>query len=268
MKQLFQITGNEATSENEVLICELSHYHICLANLSEGSLHSISYFEKSTPLTQDDLVSALEKSGASEKSFKTLLIGSAFPDYSLVPQETAKEKDLGSFLKYSGSSVLQDAVPAQQIQLLYAIPAYFAEIFRDYPSVQTVHVHAAALQTDDIKRDGNYLYLHFTSKEFRVLVMKGGQLQLAQIYPFAAPLDVVYYLLMISAQYNLPQVETTIILSGLVDERSALYKELFQYYNKVEFAAPSGIALPTTEYEPHYFSSTLNLAACVSSVVH
>ena len=268
MKQLFQITGTEAPSADDVLICELSHYHICLAHLADSSIHSIAYFESATPLTQSHVSSVLEKATSHTKSFKTLLIGSAFPDYSMVPQNVAEEKDLDSFLKYSGSSVQQDFVPAQQVQLLYNIPPYFAEIFEAYPSVQTMHVHAAALKADDLNKDGNYLYLHFTSKEFRVLVMKEGQLQLAQIYPFAAPLDVVYYLLMISAQYDLPQAQTTIVLSGLVDERSALYKELFQYYNVVEFAAPSNIALPPTEYHPHYFSSILNLAACASLVAH
>ena len=99
------------------------------------------------------------------------------------------------------------------------------------------------------------------------MALKNGQLQLAQIYPFTAPLDVVYYLLMISAQYDLPQAETKLILSGLLDEASALYKELYQYYTQVEFAYHPDFSLPPTDYHQHYFSSILNLAACASLVV-
>lgn len=266
MKQLFTISQEGSLFENDLLVCELSHYHICVASFNGTALTKLAYYEKATPLTQSNLTDVLQKESPELKSFKTLLIGSAFPDHSLVPQTLSREKDLKSFLQHSGNRTFTDVLPQHGVELVYTLPEYFLEVFANKQLVQTAHVHAAALQSGLANNEDHTILLHFTSKEFRVVALKNGQLQLAQIYPFTAPLDVVYYLLMISAQYNLPQAETTLVLSGLVDEASALYKELFQYYTSVRFASHPEIELPQTDYHQHYFSSILNLAACASLV--
>ena len=266
MKQLFNITG-DGVAQSEVLVCELSHYHVCFAALNGNEVNHLSYYESATPITQSNLSHTIAKEALDLKSFKTLLIGNAFADCALVPLQVAQEKDIQSFLHNSGQKVFTDAVPQMELELVHAMPEYLLEVFEDGPSYQAVHVHTAALQSRFVNDDGNAILLHFTSKEFRVVALKNGQLQLAQIYPFTAPLDVVYYLLMISAQYDMPQADTKLILSGLLDEASALYKELYQYYVQVEFAYHPDVVLPPTDYHQHYFSSILNLAACASLVV-
>lgn len=264
MKQLFYIAPDAEANAEEDLVCELSHYHICFASLVGNRLSRISYYESSTPVMQQDLRSIMEKEVPHTKHFKSLLIGSAFPDYTLVPQNLAAEKDLDSFLQQESRPVFTDTLNKYGLQVVYSFPPYLLDLFpRD--AVHTIHVHTAALHADAPPFE-SALLLHFTSKEFRVLAIKEGQLQLAQVYPFSAPLDVVYYLLMISAQYGMPQDQMVLALSGLIDERSALYKELLQYYSQVQLHTPQGIDLPPTEYQSHYFSSILNLAACASLV--
>jgi len=268
LKQLFNIPGDEA-QHSDLLICELSHYHICLAqaDAATGQIQSLQYYENSTPLTKSDIAELLQVDEINQKRFKTLLVGSAFPDATLVPLQLATENNLHTFLNVSADSpVFSDAIEAQGMQVVYAIPQQFYEVLNAAGQVSTVHVHTAAIRTQQTDA-ASYMALHFTSKEFRVLAVKEGQVQLAQIYPFTAPLDVVYYLLMISAQYNLSQHETIIYLSGLVDEASALYKELYQYYTQVLFAPPGAFTLPPNDHQPHFFSSVYNLAACASSVV-
>mgnify|MGYP003575810094 FL=1 len=267
MKQLFNISSG-AEQSGDLLLCELSHYHICLAGAhAAGAINWLQYYEKATPLTRADLVQLLQQEAIYPKSFKSLLIGSAFPDATLVPSGLAAEKDLGSFLNQQADvPVFTDEIEGQDVQVVYAIPAHFYNILSEGGNATTMHVHTAALRAQETDAN-NYMLLHFASREFRVVAVKEGQVQLAQVYPFTAPLDVVYYLLMISTEYNLPQSETTVYLSGLVDASSALYKELYQYYTKVQFAADAPFSLPQNDYQQHFFSSIFNLAACASSVV-
>lgn len=267
MKQLFNITSEDSQTD-DLIICELSHYHICLAGAdAAGGLNWLKYFEKLTPLTQADVSSVLPQEEAGIKHAKSLLIGSAFPDVTLVPRQLATEKGLNGFINYgTKDKVFVDDVAEQDVQIVYTIPDAFYNLLMQQSNSRTMHVHTAAIKMQPTGI-AYYISLHFTSKEFRVLAVKNGQLQLAQIYPFTAPLDVVYYLLMISAQYGMPQSDTVVEMSGLVDESSALYKEVFQYYTQVQLAAPHQYSWQHSEYQPHFFSSIFNLAACASSVV-
>ncbi len=267
MKQLFNITPAEGHVA-DLLICELSHYHVCLAGADAGgSISWLQYYEKATPVTLSDIDSLLQHKETNPERFPSLLIGSAFPDATLVPRELANEKRLDAFLQTEGSNdVFVDDVAEQKLKVVYTIPTTFYNLLNNESRTRTMHVHTAAIKMQN-EMSENHIALHFTSKEFRVLAVKNNKVQLAQIYPFTAPLDVVYYLLMISAQYHLPQSETVVELSGLIDEASALYKELSQYYTHVQLASPAHTAWPGNEYHPYYFSSIFNLAACASSVV-
>ena len=266
MKQLFTIKPASGQS-TDLLICELSHYHIGLAGAdASGQIAWLQYYEKATPLTSADVSSLLQHEPVASKRFNSLLIGSAFPDATLVPGRLATEKGLHTFLKNApDQNIFVDEVPVQNLQVVYSVPAAFYNLLQQEFTVHSMHVHTAAIKMLDTAA-ANYMALHFTPKEFRVLAVKNGEVQLAQIYPFTTPLDVVYYLLMISAQYNMPQSETVVELSGLVDESSALFKELYQYYTQVQLSGAASVALPENNYQPHFFSSLYNLAACASSV--
>jgi Protein of unknown function (DUF3822) len=84
---------------------------------------------------------------------------------------------------------------------------------------------------------------------------------LAQTYSYTAPEDIVYYLLRIVQQFALSAEEVTVILSGLIDKESALYKELYQYFLQIELRS---VSWNTGDYPAHFFSSLNDLARCES----
>jgi hypothetical protein len=88
--------------------------------------------------------------------------------------------------------------------------------------------------------------------------------QLAQVYAYKTPLDVVYFLLKICYEFALDQSEVFLILSGLIDQDSAMYAELYNYFLNLHFAQAPLFSLPENDYPHHYFTSLYNLAACVS----
>ena len=109
----------------------------------------------------------------------------------------------------------------------------------------------------------NSVQVHFDPKQFRVMVMKEGKPLLAQTYTYSAPLDVVYYLLKIFEQLQLKHEEVQVLVSGLIEEDSALYKELYNYFLHLQMQQGSQITLENNNYPEHFFTSMYNLAACV-----
>ena len=103
----------------------------------------------------------------------------------------------------------------------------------------------------------------FISNYFRVLVVKGKQILLAQMYTYTAPMDVLYYLLKIGKEFQIDQQEVALVLSGFIDEDSALYKEMYNYFSDVSFKPSSVNTLSETNYPQHFFTSLNNLVACV-----
>jgi hypothetical protein len=49
----------------------------------------------------------------------------------------------------------------------------------------------------------------------------------------------------------------------MIDQQSALYKELYQYFLHIEFRNASW-TIPADEYPAHFFTSLNELAQCVS----
>jgi hypothetical protein len=98
-------------------------------------------------------------------------------------------------------------------------------------------------------------------------VIKNNSILLAQIFAYSKPADILYWLLKICKELSLSQNEVKLSISGLIDGRSAMYKELDQYFLNIEFASiANGVKLsnPFHEYPIHFFSSLYKLAACVS----
>jgi hypothetical protein len=91
--------------------------------------------------------------------------------------------------------------------------------------------------------------------------------QLAQIFPYIKVEDILYWLLDICRQFSLPQTEVKLVLSGLIEKKSAIFKELYQYFLNIEFASVTDdirLSGDFYEYPSHFFSSLFKLALCVS----
>jgi len=71
----------------------------------------------------------------------------------------------------------------------------------------------------------------------------------------------LYYLVKISNQFSLSRQELLLQLSGLIDQDSALFTELSQYFLQLEFRP--GL-WQDTGYPDHFFTSLNDLARCAS----
>lgn len=195
-----------------------------------------------------------------------VIVCSAGTQALLIPQKFQQEPSLASAVyQLERYHELSDRIPEWQMVNSYAIPDdVYRQVIDRFPDAQFFHVYTTSLKTHSGFDAPDQLSLQFTTTHFRVLVKKGGKVQLAQTYEYKVPLDVVYFLLKICYEFGLDQSGVFLIVSGLIDQNSPLYEELHQYFLNLHLAPRPAYQLPVSEYPAYYFTSLYNLAACVS----
>jgi hypothetical protein len=260
--------GNTRDTDSGVLLCEWGEAHCCIALLNESSktLACLRYFsvEWNDEAAVENVLHILADLAASATR---VVICSAFPQAVLVPGKMfSEEKDFISSLwgnRYTPQ--LADPINEWQVVNAFALPApLYEKINGRFPGAAITHVYSPELKIYNGFVAEHQMVIHFSPNYFRVIVKRSGQLQLAQIYFYNAPLDVVYYLLKIVEELNLDKDDTYLIVSGLIEESSALYKDIESYFANVHFATPFPVTLPGNVHPQHFFTSMYKLAACVS----
>lgn len=130
------------------------------------------------------------------------------------------------------------------------------------------HLYTLVLQSADKAQlsNGNFCRVIFYNDKFIVAYFREKKLQLLQTFTYQTPEDVAYYLLLICRQFQIPQQEMTLSISGLIDAQSALYTELLKYFAEVQYEIlPESFGTDNMleEFPQHYFSPMLKMSLCV-----
>lgn len=205
--------------------------------------------------------------GGIEGEFHTIRVGNCFAGALLTPRGFFSEDHamLDKIYEPMEPAYLHDQVQEWQLVTEHSMPASIAGSIRErFPSAGFYHAFTPSLKIYNGFVAADQADVHFTTSNFRVLVKKEGQLQLAQTYSYKTPLDVVYFLLKIFYEFGLDQSEAFVIISGLVEQDSALYTELHHYFSNLHFAQAPAYSIPGDDHPQYYFTSLYNLAACAS----
>lgn len=267
MKQLFYIAPSPAeASANDALLIEAGSDYIsyALANNATKAISEINYYTFASEAYEhlNDILQQLKTN-----AFEKVVIASAFPQAILVPDKFYSPDNVQHLLQpvydITHHLVLDDAVARWHLHTVYAFPKKMQQLNNNYfPNANYIHAYSVALKNDTIN-DDQHIAVHFTTTQFRVKVKKDQRLQLMQTFSFQTPLDVVYVLLKIGEELGLKQEDTPVILSGLIDEQSDLYKELYNYFLHLQFAGIAEDIVLKSDYPPHFFTSLYQLASCV-----
>jgi hypothetical protein len=266
VKKIFDIPGSSGAPFN-VLLLELGEDHVNYAFLDKenNSIGKMMYFEFQEADLHSSINSLLDEfSGA---GIEKVVVCSAFPHSVFIPSSQRSEAGalLSAIYEHTSDVVLKDEIPQWQISNEYGLPVEIHEtIWNSFPDVSYIHSYTCALKTYNGVDAPDQVALHFSPRRFRVIVKKEGKLQLAQVYTYQTPLDVVYYLLKICSELGLDQNQAVLVLSGLIEEDSAMYQQLHSYFTNIEFATPAGITMPDHGLPQHYFHSLNTLASCAS----
>jgi hypothetical protein len=165
----------------------------------------------------------------------------------------------------SESITRSDLVHQLNLQNIYRVPRPVEDVVANlYPNA--THWHLYSILSGANKSKGNQLYCIFSTSHLMVQLIKNGQLQVIQQFEYKSPEDAAYFILSVCQQFEATLNDVEVVLNGMIDEDSVLYKELRKYLLQISFCKLSekftydeGIK----NYASHYFSHLFEIAACV-----
>lgn len=164
--------------------------------------------------------------------------------------------------------LLSEKIPGWNVYNIYRIPRE-AHALMQQKFAAGKYWHYYTIMLSGIEKDSSgdaVLKVVVASDRIVVAVFKKHTLQLIQTYGYDTPDDVSYHLLALCDRFGFSNETVQLKISGLLDEQSILYQELFKYFLVMEWeGVQSGTRLHDgfEEFPGHYFSPLLNMALCV-----
>ena len=249
--------------ESHQLHIEVGKAHLaCWCTGNEEAFTALEYFTFSYDGTEGGFVDVFR-----ELKRCSILLSHRFPSpeivwenasFMCVPNQFFTEERAVDYLDLVTSQAYQSAPMYDTLPhftLTYTADSVLYKIItQNIPDASHTHKLQHLLKQQK-ENETSALNLQFYQSYFLLTAVKNGQLQLATVYHFTTPHEAVYHILNTLDKLNMKRDDTTVYLSGFIDESSALYKEIYLYVNNLTFTKTGKL---NAEYPAHYFT-TYNL---------
>ena len=274
MKALFEILPDSIDAAQCILVCEISKesFSYVIKN-EEQNLYvgiAVFQFEKGTDSRDygNILQDAIQDQKLLAEKFKKVCIIYSFAESVLIPfalyssleNENVLNLVHGDF--HTNTSVLTDLVTESGVYNTYRVSGSILNTFQSkFSDAINMHQHSALLKQP--KPEGDKLKIIFYPGRIVLMLNKKGRTELVNSFCYNTPEDVSYILLNTCRQFEVENIP--IEVSGLIEEDSALYKEIYKYFETVHFAslpAGSNYSEEITQQPSHYFSHLFEVDSC------
>ncbi|WP_460552510.1 DUF3822 family protein [Ferruginibacter profundus] len=275
MNPSFNITSTTVPAGKPVLLVQAGKQGISFAQLDSdtNTFISVQVYHFAKQITDTAIAETvnylLTDEALQQQHFKKIFITWCFDENILVPFEYFDQAHTGDMLQLVYGDAAQAAnqhelVMAHNLHSVYRIPVVIKNVFAHWFPF-SIQNHQASLLINIEKAHSNLLYCNFYPNSLTVMLRKNNQLQVIQNFEFNAPEDVAYHLLNVCRSFE-TDVQTPVLLSGMIDANSNLYNELHKYFLNIEWAALPGnfnYAQEISLQPAHYFSHLFATALCV-----
>ncbi len=205
-----------------------------------------------------------------QQKFNKVHIIYGYPPSLLVPQQFLNNLDHSAILELVFGNTCErvtrtDFLQGHEIHNVYGIPSIIEQVVNRYFGFAEC-IHLFSILPEIVKEPGNHLFCIFSSGQLKMILTREGEIQVLQTFVYTTPDDVAYHLLNTCNSFEVHTNDVMVGLSGMIDERSPLYSELYKYFIHLKFETlPDQYQYPDEirEYPAHYFSHLFSVAACV-----
>lgn len=230
-------------------------------------------YQQNEKVTAEELQQTLSSISAEHTwvhpNYKRIIIVQYGAGNALIPSafnaEMTKHRLVEMMNGYPGNSLLlRDVVLEQSLVNYYTVPKATTSLLNQrFAKGEWYHVQSLLLTEQPSAETKITATIGFN--ELQLIVEKNGKWLLLQTYQFQTPEDALYYILNAMQQLNLSQEETTVILQGWIDQRSALYNTLYSYILNLKLKDELKYQFPAAGNQPAYLSASLDeVVSCVS----
>lgn len=274
MRTAFQILPSSIDAENSTLLCEVSTegFSYTLKDEIKNSFLALGiyFYDKTTPPVGFPIALQIlfHNQELLSKKFKKTIINYSWPESVLIPFSLNKNHQNANVLSlihgdlHEHDTILTDVIAPHSTYNSFRVPTAIYDIIQSqFPTASNMHQYSILLKEPVSEK--NTLSVIFYSQKLVVSLIKDGKHQLINSFNYFSAEDVTYILLNICNQFGVKNIDLKI--SGLLEQNSALYKEIYKYFNSIELASlPEGknYSEEITQYPSHYFSHIFAIDSC------
>lgn len=255
------------STKKDRLFLEISKDHIAcwILHSETGELLSFELFQ-------------LKPEKSFEESFKAVVENSGLlPQYDsegevhviwenefaeILPQtylETCSDNIIKMMMPYQSNNTKIQNYDTNGFSVLYQVDQTVCDTIAAYfPNYKSVHKYGAISKVliNSIAKPELVLHLLCFQRHAILTAVKDGQLLFIKRIKFLSPLDAVYHIVNAIAQYNTDMSESTLVLSGMVENNSSLFDAIYKYIPNIEIDSVTKNIFDTEkfkDYPEHYF---------------
>ncbi len=266
MKAVLEILSDNIDAGKCVLICEASNdgFSYLVKNDETNDFVALAVYHFNNVIISEGNSSILKGIFKDQillsENFKKIYIIYSFPESVLVPYEMYNSQKTANILDMihgdltENNAVLSDVIIDIKAYNIYRVPSKLIdEISTQFPAANSIHQFSALAKK--VSTTGNKLSVIFYPHKIVLMVQKEDMLLLINSFLYKTAEDVSYILLNTCQQFEMENVHVEV--GGLIEKDSALYKEVYKYFERVSFAGlPEGINITedVAAYPSHFFS--------------
>ncbi len=274
MRTVFEILPSSFDPETCRLLCEVSNegFSFCIKDDEKNSFLGLGiyHFDKNRPTVgfpialqivfhQKEILSGNFKKVCVVYSFRESVLV-PFPLYDRQKDSTIMNMMFGDLNQ--NQTILTDVISDESLYNIYRVPTTILEVIQNqFPDASNMHHYSLLMRKPILGND--HLSVIFYAQKIIVCLIKDDKHQLVNTFDYQTPEDVSYVLLNICDQFKIENAH--LIISGLLEENSPLYKEIYKYFNQIDLTAfPEGsiYSEEITKFPSHYFSYIFALDQC------
>lgn len=246
------------------ILCGEKHFAAAVTDQSSGELKKLLYFADEEGIQPDSALEVLDQEFSQGQAFYQVRIGYDYSGSALVPSGIFRQDDADGLQPYHpyGAMMITEQIPEWQLYNVYPVPSGMHRMLTGkFPAASFRQQFTITLKTVTGSSEHGLVLANIRRSDFSILVIAAGHCILAAAYEYQTPDDIIYQLMRVLDQFQFSQKSLQLRLSGLIDKESALYRELFQYFEQISFREAQW-KNRDPQFPAHYFTSLNDIFQC------
>ena len=267
-----------------------SSYHLAIQVSSEGlcfaimdtvrkkyiALKSLLFDDTLSLSKEDQLARHLTRDNHLNRRYKTSGLIYTTPNSTLIPKplfDPGRMEEMYSFSNQlpKNNVILSNDIRGIDSKVVFSVPGQILDALKDHPNEFKVYhqscpeIENAALATRS-NPNGDYVLVRLYVDFFDIVVFRKGKFELFNSFSYQTEEDLIFYILYAFEQLEFNTDKYKVILSGNVDENSALTDKLSQFIPGISFEKFNknfNYSYTFGQLSQHRFTNLISLYLCV-----
>lgn len=177
-----------------------------------------------------------------------------------------KDKKLANYYPaYNDKKLSIEKFTAQEVYVMYGLkPAQLKFIKKCFGEQVKIHHFSTVMQNAHYPYVGEKIYLHVDGKILHFFSASNEKLLYYNQFQSESKEDYLYYTLMVYEVLGFDAQSVPLLISGRLEEESAIYKLMHGYIQNISFVESLQFKLPASQsdHKQHYYHDLYSTAIC------